>query len=260
MSQATSTTTPVTVVLVHGAFADASSWTGVIQRLQKRGVQVTAPANPLRGISIDSAYIASVIDQISGPVLAVGHSYGGAVISNAASMAKNVVGLVFVAAFAPDEGERLGAVTSGSKDSVLNSALVPRRYPTGNGAETAVEFVIDPAKIHDAFGADLSVELAKIVGATQRPVAELAFSEPNGRPAWKTLPSWAVVATADKAAGTDVVRSMAERAGATITEVDGSHVIMISQPQIVADVILAALASTNSEATPIDHDSSLLQV
>ena len=128
MSQETSTTTPLTVVLVHGAFADASSWTGVIQRLQTRGVQVTAPANPLRGISIDSAYIASVIDQISGPVLAVGHSYGGAVISNAASMTKNVVGLVFVAAFAPDEGERLGAVTGGSKDSVLNSALVPRRY------------------------------------------------------------------------------------------------------------------------------------
>src|ERR1700730_9131926 len=251
MSQETNTTTPLTVVLVHGAFADASSWTGVIQRLQARGVQGTAPANPLRGISIDSAIIACVIDQISGPVLAVGHSYGGAVISNAASMTKNVVGLVFVAAFAPDEGERLGAVTSGSKDSVVNSALVPRRYPTGNGAEPAVEFVIDPAKIHDAFGADLPVELAKIVGATQRPVAELAFSEPNGRPAWKTLPSWAGIATEDKAAGTDVVRSMAGRAGATITEVDGSHVIMISQPQIVADVILGALASTNSQPTLI---------
>src|SRR3979411_1521329 len=115
MSQETSTTTPVTVVLVHGAFADASSWTGVIQRLQTRGVQVTAPANPLRGISIASAYVASVIDQISGPVLAVGHSYGGAVISNAASMAKNVVGLVFVAAFAPGEGEGLGETTPPTK-------------------------------------------------------------------------------------------------------------------------------------------------
>ena len=250
MNQTSPTTHPLTVVLVHGAFADSSSWTGVIERLQAAGVQVTAAANPLRGISIDSAYVASFIDQIPGPVLAVGHSYGGAVISNAASMAKNVVGLVFVAAFAPDEGERLGEVESGSKDSVLTSALVPRRYPTRNGAETAVEFGIDPAKIHDAFAADLPVEQAAIVGATQRPVAELAFSEPNGRPAWKTLPSWAVVATGDKAAGTDVVRSMAERAGATITEVEGSHVIMISRPQAVAEVILNAVAAVG-QATPV---------
>ncbi len=247
MSQETPTGTQLTVVLVHGAFADASSWSGVIQRLQAAGIPVTAPANPLRGISIDSAYVASVIEQIPGPVLAVGHSYGGAVISNAASMANNVVGLVFVAAFAPDEGERLGEVTANSKDSVLNSALVPRRYPTGSGVETAVEFAIDPAKIHDAFAADLPIELAAIVGATQRPVAELAFSEPNGRPAWKVLPSWAVVATGDRAAGTDIVRSMAERAGATITNVDGSHVIMISQPQAVTDVILSAVAHSTSE-------------
>ena len=140
MSQTTPTYTgPLTVVLVHGAFADASSWTGVIERLQKAGVQVTAPANPLRGLASDSAYLASFLNQMSGPVLAVGHSYAGAVITNAASTVSNVVGLVYVAAFAPDEGERLGEVESGSKDSVLNSALVPRRYPTGNGAETAVE-------------------------------------------------------------------------------------------------------------------------
>ena len=246
MSQETPTSTPLTVVLVHGAFADASSWTGVIQRLQGAGIQVTAPANPLRGIAIDSAYVASVIEQIPGPVLAVGHSYGGAVITNAASLAKNVVGLVYVAAFAPDEGERLGEVTPTSKDSVLNSALVPRHYPTGSGGETAVEFAIDPAKSHDAFAADLPADAAAIVGATQRPVAELAFSEPNGRPAWKTLPSWAVVATGDKAAGTDIVRSMAERAGATITNVEGSHVIMISQPQAVTDVILSAVARSTS--------------
>jgi pimeloyl-ACP methyl ester carboxylesterase len=230
-------------VLVHGAFADASSWTGVIERLQAGGVQVTAPANPLRGISIDSAYLASVFDQIPGPVLAVGHSYGGAVISNAASMAKNVVGLVFVAAFAPDEGERLGEVASRSKDSLLGTAQVPLHYPTGPGGQTAVEFAMDPAKVHDVFAADLPVEAAAVAAATQRPVAELAFSEPNGRPAWKSLPSWAVVATADKAAGTDIVRSMAERAGAKITEVEGSHVIMLSQPQAVTDVILSAVAA-----------------
>src|SRR2546426_1583913 len=148
MSQTTPTNTgPLTVVLVHGAFADASSWTGVIERLQAGGVQVTAPANPLRGISIDSAYIASVFDQIPGPVLAVGHSYGGAVITNAATKARNVVGLVYVAAFAPDEGERLGEVESTSKDSILNTALVPLHYPTGQGEETAVEFAIHPAHL-----------------------------------------------------------------------------------------------------------------
>src|SRR5947208_9610663 len=146
MSEANSATTQPTVVLVHGAFVDASSWNAVIQRLQAHGVNVTAPANPLRGISHDSAYLASVLEQIPGPVLAVGHSYGGAVLSNAASMAKNVVGLVFVAAFAPDEGERLGEVASTSRDSVLNTALVPRHYPVGNDGESAVEFVLDAAK------------------------------------------------------------------------------------------------------------------
>jgi pimeloyl-ACP methyl ester carboxylesterase len=230
-----------TVVLVHGAFADGSSWNRVIERLQAEGVQATAPANPLRGISIDSAYIASLLEQIPGPVLAVGHSYGGAVITNAATNANNVVGLVYVAAFAPDEGERLGEIESDSKDSVLNTALMPLQYPTGEGSETAVEFAIDPAKFHDAFAADLPAEQTAVAAATQRPVAELAFSEPSGKPAWKNLPSWAVVATSDKAAGTDVVRSMAERAGATITEVEGSHVIMISRPQVVTDVILRAL-------------------
>jgi len=240
MSQTTGTT-PLTVVLVHGAFADSSSWAGVIERLQAKGVRVTAAANPLRGIAIDSAYVASVFGQIPGPVLAVGHSYGGAVISNAATSAANVVGLVYVAAFAPDEGERLGEVEASSKDSVLNSALVPSRYPTGDGA-TATEFSIDPAKARDAFAGDLSDAQAALIATIQRPVSELGFSEASGPPAWRKLPSWAVVATGDRAAGTDVVRAHAERAGATITEVDGSHVIMVSQPQVVTDVIEAAIA------------------
>ena len=245
MSQTTPNTGPLTVVLVHGAYADASSWTGVIERLQKAGVQVTAPANPLRGLSSDSAYIASVLNQISGPVLAVGHSYGGAVITNAATKARNVVGLVYVAAFAPDEGERLSDAESTSKDSVLSTALVPLQYPTGQGAETAVEFAVNPAHFHDAFAADLPAEQAAVMAATQRPAADLAFSEPSRVPAWKTLPAWAVVATGDKAAGSDVIRSMARRAGATITEVEGSHVIMISQPQAVTDVILRAVAAVS---------------
>jgi pimeloyl-ACP methyl ester carboxylesterase len=239
-----------TVVLVHGAFADASSWNGVIERLQAQGVPVVAVANPLRGIANDSAYAAAVFNQTRGPVLAVGHSYGGAVITNAATHADNVVGLVYVAAFAPDEGEALGEVEAGSKDSVLNSALVPQQYPTANG-DMAVEFRIDPAKATDAFAADVPAGQAALIGVIQRPVAEAAFSEPNGAPAWRRLPSWAVVATGDKAAGTDVVRAQAQRAGATITEVEGSHVIMISQPQAVTDVILQALAATSKEATHV---------
>ena len=230
-----------TVVLVHGAFADASSWNGVVELLQAKGVKVTAPPNPLRGIAIDSAYIAGVLSQIRGPILAVGHSYGGAVLTNAATNAENVLGLVYVAAFAPDEGEVLGEVTAGSKDSVLDTALVPLNYPLGDGG-SAVEFAIDPAKFHDAFAADLPAEQSAVLAATQRPVAEAAFSEPSGPPAWKRLPSWAAVASADTAAGTDVIHSMAERAGATITQLEGSHVIMISQPQAVTDVILKALS------------------
>jgi pimeloyl-ACP methyl ester carboxylesterase len=237
-----------TVVLVHGAFADASSFNGVIERLQAQGVPVVAVANPLRGIASDSAYVASVFNQTPGPVLAVGHSYGGAVITNAATQADNVVGLVYVAAFAPDEGEALGETEAGSKDSILNSALVPHQYPTANG-DTATEFAIDPAKAQEAFAADVPDKQAALIGATQRPVAEAAFSEPNGAPAWKRLPSWAVVATGDKAAGTDVIRSQAQRAGADITELEGSHVIMISQPQAVTDVILQAVAATTKGAT-----------
>ena len=243
MSETTNGSGSPAVVLVHGAFADASSWNGVIERLQAKGVQAKAPANPLRGISNDSAYIAGVLEETPGPVIAVGHSYGGAVITNAAKQAKNVVALVYVAAFATEEGEVLGDVEEGSKDSVLNSALVPLHYPAANDGEPAVEFVIDPAKFHDAFAADLPAEVTAVMAATQRPVAESGFSEQGGAPAWKDLPSWAVVATGDKAAGTDVIRSMAERAGATITEVDGSHVIMVSQPQAVTDVILEAVAA-----------------
>lgn len=239
-------TTP-TVVLVHGAFADASGWNGVIERLEAKGVTVTAPPNPLRGIAFDSAYIASVLEQIPGPVLVVAHSYGGAVVTNAATNAANVVGLVYVAAFAPDEGEALGAVAPESKDSVLNSALVPRQYPTANGG-SATEFIIDPAQVRDAFAGDLSEAQAALIAATQRPIGEFAFSDPTGPPAWKRLPSWAVIATGDRTIGTDLVRSMAERAGMTITEVEGSHVIMISQPQAVTDVIVEALARVGAGA------------
>jgi pimeloyl-ACP methyl ester carboxylesterase len=234
-----------TVLLVHGAFADSSSWNDVIKRLQAAGVPVRAISNPLRGIAADAAYVASAIAQTPGPVLAVGHSYGGAVITNAAARANNVVGLVYVAAFAPDEGETLGDIEGNSKDSVLNTALLQLQYPTGQGTEMAVEFAVDPAKFHDAFAADLPVEQTAVMAATQRPAAALGFTEPTGTAAWKTLPSWAVVATGDKAAGSDVVRSMAERAGADIVEVEGSHVIMVSQPRVVTDHILKAVRAVS---------------
>jgi pimeloyl-ACP methyl ester carboxylesterase len=230
-----------TVVLVHGAFADGSSWNGVIERLQHQGYSVVAPANPLRGLAADSAYLAGVVNQLDGPVLLVGHSYGGAVITAAATDAPNVVGLVFVAAFAPDTDERLGDVAATSKDSLLGTAQVQREYPTGPGGETAPEFLVDPARFREVFAADLPAEQAAVLAATQRPVAAAAFSDVSGPPAWKSLPSWAVVATADKAAGSDLVRSMAQRAGTEIVEVDASHLVMVSQPQAVTELILKAL-------------------
>jgi len=152
---------------------------------------------------------------------------------------------VYVAAFAPDEGESLLEIAGDSRDSVLVSALRPLQYPTGQDSETATEFAISPEHFHDAFAADLPVEQTALMAITQRPAAELAFSERTGLPAWRSLPSWAVVATGDKAAGSDVVRSMATRAKATIVEVEGSHAIMISQPQAVADMILTAVKAVS---------------
>ncbi|MGS2613477.1 alpha/beta fold hydrolase [Micromonospora sp. LZ34] len=234
------TPSDVTVALVHGAFADSSSWNGVVERLLAAGLPTTAIPNPLRSLSADAAYVASAIRQIPGRVLAVGHSYGGAVITNAVSQVDNVVGLVYVAAFAPDDGESLMDIEQGSKDSVLVTALQELQYPTADG--TQVELRIDPAKFHDAFAKDVPEKDAAVMAATQRAISNLGFGEKSGPPAWKNLPAWAVVPTGDKAAGTDVLRSMAQRAKATITEADGSHVIMISQPQLVTDVIMQALA------------------
>jgi pimeloyl-ACP methyl ester carboxylesterase len=235
-----------TIVLMHGAFADGSSWNGVIERLQHQGLTVVAPPNPLRGLAADAAYLTSLVNQLDGPVLLVGHSYAGALITNTATDAPNVVGLVYVAAFAPDTDERLGDVAATSKDSLLGTAQVQREYPTGPGGETAPEFLVDPARFREVFAADLPAEQAAVLAATQRPVAAAAFSEPSAPPAWKSLPSWAVVATADKAAGTDVVRSMAQRAGADIVEVEGSHLIMVSRPQAVVDVVVKATQAVTS--------------
>jgi pimeloyl-ACP methyl ester carboxylesterase len=234
-----------TVVLVHGAFADASSWNGVVSRLQERGFTVVAPGLGMRGLASDSDYLASLLAQIEGPVVLAAHSYGGAVISGAATGADNVEALVFVNAFATEEGEVLSTVEKGSTDSALNPALQQSTFPTGDGT-TAVELIVDPAQFPAVFAGDLPAEEAALLAATQRPIAASAFGEPAGPPAWRSRPSWAVVATGDKAAGTDVTLSMAERAGATIREVDGSHLIMVSQPDVVTDVIVEADAATGS--------------
>lgn len=241
-----STSGTPTVVLVHGAFADAGSWAAVADILLKAGIPVVGPAVPLRGLASDSAYIASVFAQIDGPIVAVGHSYGGALISNAAATSSNVVGLVFVSGFSPEVGEALGAVEGTSRDSALAPALVQRTYPTGVGDETAVELYVDTAQFHQVFAGDLPEDQATVYGATQRPVAAAAFDEKSSAAAWKKLPSWAVVARGDKAAGSDVILSMAQRAGAEILELEGSHVIMISQPRPVADVILKALKAVSA--------------
>jgi pimeloyl-ACP methyl ester carboxylesterase len=254
MSDATRTTKPPTVLLVHGAFADGSSWARVIKRLQDHGVQVRAIANPLRGLAADSDYVASVIDQIDGPVLAVGHSYGGAVITNAvtkanAAMPNHVVGLVYVAAFAPEEGETVAELVGRSRVSALGHVLIPRDYPTGPDAATATELTIDPTSFRDVVAADLPSEEAAVLGAAQRPIADAANVEQSGPPAWRDLPAWAIVATADRAAGSDEVRSMAERAGADTVEIEGSHLIMISQPEKVTEHILKAVRAVGGANT-----------
>lgn len=243
MAQATpAASTSPTVVLVHGAFADASGWSGVITRLLAAGVPVTAPANPLRGVTHDAAYIASVLNQIPGPVLLVGHSYGGVVISNASPMAQNVVGLVYICAFIPDEGETLQALAEQATDSLLGPALRPAQYPSG-GEEPGIEFYIDPAAFHEAFCADLPAEQAAYMAVSQRPGSAIGFGEPSGPVGWKTLPSWAMISPNDVTIGPSGERFMAERSGAVIVEVDSSHVPMISQPQAVTDLIVTALGT-----------------
>lgn len=235
----------LTVMIVHGAFADSSGFSGVIELLQEAGVPVVAPPNLLRGVNEDSAYIASALGQIPGPVLLVGHSYGGMVISNAATEAPNAVGLVYIAGFAPEVGESLIDIEGDSRDSVLGSSLMPLQYPTGNGDETAVELIINPELFHEAFAADLPKYRTAAMAAFQRPAAERAFGEKSAEPAWKKLPTWAVIPTGDLAAGTDVLRTMAERAGAMTTELEGSHAIMISQPKAVFDAIMTAVSAVS---------------
>lgn len=229
-----------TVVLVHGAFADGASWSGVIRGLQAAGLKAIAPANPLRGIPTDSAYIAAVVNAIPGPVILVGHSYGGAVISNAAAGANNVIGLVFVAAFAPDEGEALQDVGARFPEVPLFAALRPTSVPVANNGGTEVELIIDPEAYPTIFAPDLPLHETVVLAATQRPIVAAAFAVPSQAAAWKTLPSWYAVATGDQAIHPDEQRFFAQRAGSVTVEIDASHSVAASHATAIADLILTA--------------------
>jgi pimeloyl-ACP methyl ester carboxylesterase len=241
-----STNTP-TVVLVHGGFADASFWAPVIEDLQAHNVPVLAPPNPLRGLAHDAEYIVSYVNQIDGPVLLVGHSYGGAVVSVAGAGTPNAVGLVYVAAFALDEGESLAEIFAEFGDTPLVGAVRPSSYPLADGG-TAVELTIAPELYREAFAADLSADVIRVLAVSQRPFAAI-FEDGAHAAAWKTLPSWAVVATADNAIPPDAERHMAQRAGAQTIEVDASHSIALSQPTAVADLIRTAVEATSAAPT-----------
>ncbi|MFF7205158.1 alpha/beta fold hydrolase [Streptomyces sp. NPDC008141] len=243
-----------TVVLVHGAFADASGWNGVIERLQADGYTVLAPPNPLRGLTSDSTYIASVLKNIKGPIVLAGHSYGGAVISSAAAGNPNVKSLVYVSAFMPDKGEVLGQLAAKFPGSELNPALSPTPFETASGKGT--DLYIQPAKFHDTFAADLPAKTTAVMAAAQRPIAASAFTDKAPAAAWRTIPSWALVAKQDKSIAPDLERWEAERAGSHTVEIDSSHVAMISHPDAVTDLIRDAAGSSSASSPSASSSAS----
>ena len=229
-----------TVVLVHGAFADASGFAEVTNRLQRRGYTVIAPANPLRGVASDAAYLASVLATIEGPIILGGHSYGGEVITNAAFGNPAVKALVYVAAFAPAEGETAGQLTGMFPGSQLTEEnLIPRPYPISD-AETGYDAYIRPAVFRRVFCADLPEKVAAAMAASQRPGALSTLTEHSGPAAWTSIPSWYLVARQDRAIPPAAQRFMADRMKAHTREINSSHVAMISHPDVVADMIIDA--------------------
>ncbi|MFE7843662.1 alpha/beta fold hydrolase [Microbacterium sp. NPDC057407] len=234
-----------TIVLVHGAWADSSSWNAVIPTLQSEGYTVLAPPNELRGLTGDAAYVASFLAQrTSGPVILVGHSYGGAVITNA-GLSGDVRALVYVDAFIPDEGETVLGILEGSGSALAvpdpTTVLDLAGYP--GAPEGAADAWLKPDVVHTSFAQDLPEEDRWLIVATQRPASIVANVTPSGPPAWKSIPSWAVLGTQDRVIPIETKRRMAERAGSTVTEVDASHVSMISHPQVTLEAIHAAAAS-----------------
>jgi pimeloyl-ACP methyl ester carboxylesterase len=227
------------IVLVHGAFADASSWRPVFDRLAGDGHAVLAPPNPLRGLPSDASYTASVIDQLDGPIVLVGHSYGGAVITVAGGSDK-VAGLVYVAGVAPDKGESVNDLQGRFPSLAMGPLVRPASLADGS-----LEVSIDPARFHDVFCADLSDADAAFMAISQRPVSAAAFDDPATAAAWRAKPSWAVFGTADRPVAPELHRFSYDRAGSAVTEVEGaSHFLMRSQPDIVAGVIREAAAAT----------------
>lgn len=223
-----------TIVLVHGAFAESSSWGPVISRLEDDGYRVVAAANPLRGVVSDAASVAAVIRSIGGPVVLVGHSYGGSVITEAAGGNAHVKALVYVAGFAPDTGESSFLLSAKFPGSTLGDALVS--VPLPDGGE---DLYIRPDKFHAQFAADVPAEQAAVMAATQRPVKLSALQDEAGTAAWKTHPSYMIYGTLDRNIPPAVMQFMAERAGARRTVViDGaSHALMVSHPASVAEII-----------------------
>lgn len=223
----------LSVVLVHGALTDASVWSAVTRRLQGDGYMVLAPAMPLRGLRSDAAYLSSFLASIQTPVVLVGHSWAGQVVTQAASGNSQVKSLVYVAAFEPDDGETAGALNSqfpGSKLGPDTTQVV--RQPAGN------DLYLKPDRFQEVYAADVPTEIAKVMAAQQRPIDPSALSEPlRGRAAWHTIPSWALVSTEDFSIPTAALRFMAQRAHSHTEEVESSHAIPIAHPEAVAKII-----------------------
>lgn len=226
---------PTSIVLVHGAFADGSAWTRVIPGLQQQGFRVVAVQNPLASYAEDVATTRRVIEAQPGPVIAVGHSYGGAVITAAAAGSGKVKALVYVAALMPDAGEGIGELYESFGEPELKPALV---------ADAAGFLSIDPARLHALFAHDVTAEEARVMGATQKPIHGSIFAESPPQAAWKEIPSYYLVATGDRAIRAALQRHMVQRAGAKSVEVDASHVPFLSQPEAVIRFIGQAARET----------------
>jgi pimeloyl-ACP methyl ester carboxylesterase len=235
-----------TVVLVHGAFADASSFAKVVPVLLADGTPVVVPAVPMRSLIDDAAYVANVIRQIEGPVVLVGHSYGGAVIT-IAGMEDNVKTMVFLSAYALEVGESLGELQGRFPDSPLASALVYTPYPKTGSSDAGTDVSVDVEKFPSIFAGDVDEELAKVLAVGQRPLAGAAFSEPASAAAWKSKPCWGSVAINDRTINPDVERFGYERAKMTTVEIESSHLVMLSHPREVYELIRQAMKAASDE-------------